>query len=241
MVFVMVEMSAFPCLCRWISNCINLCFCPFLVCSSACVCVFGSLSPSLYLCNIRICFCVLIGFRSCVSVFSSHPTSHVCMPSCLCVSTSLSCVILAKTRLRLWSWSTSRPRLGSWPMSPGYLCVPVSLCLNLYLFILYVVMSQWLHISHCVLVPWVTSFCPASIFMTETAPQTGYRNSVREHLYLWVYVTLASCPIFVCLHAPMSILYFEILVFPYVSISTHSHLCPHCCFCVWSCDFLGCE
>lgn len=89
MVFVMVEMSAFPCLCRWISNCINLLlsvhsWCvPLHVCVSlglyhqVCICV----TLNLFLCPYRfqvLCFCVL---------FSSHiPCLHAIMSMCFYLS-----------------------------------------------------------------------------------------------------------------------------------------------------------
>jgi len=167
------------------------------------------------------------------------------MPSCLCVSTFLSLVwSWPKTRLRLWSWSMSRPRLGSWPMSPW---LPLCPCvwISIFSFCMLLCLSVFILFTVCLFLgdPFL-SLCHYLCDRDSTSKR-GYRSSAREHLYLWVYVpdavTLASCPHLCTSTCPyVYSLYFEILVFPYVSISTNSYLCPHCCFCVWSCDF-GCE
>lgn len=85
--FVTVQVSVSSCLCHWICEYMSV---PdsLLICFSACACVFGFLSPSLYLCHTSIS--VFLQVSGPVSLFSSHLLPHVCKSACLCVSVSTS-------------------------------------------------------------------------------------------------------------------------------------------------------
>lgn len=232
-VFVTVEVSASLCLCRWISKYISLCSCLTLS-------VFLHVRVSLGLCH-QVWICVtslfLCPYRSlvlylCVLFSSPTPCLHVIMSMCfyLSVLDILDC--------------------GFDKCPPGYFCVlcvltPLLLCLDLcesLSFHLYAVMSQCLHISHCVPVPGWPHFClPASLFVTGTAPQNGDTEAQQVGICFSGFMSLIlslwlPAPLFVCLHALMSILFILRSLCFHMSLSlfTHPCLCPRCCLSV--CD-----
>ena len=114
-------MSASPRFCHWISEYIRLCssFAPrVLLCMCSCPCVSVSKSWSVQ----HLCFYAFIDLLSCVSIFSSHPLSHICKSSCQRVSVPL--------LLSPWCLGLRCLPMSSWlPLCPCVMSLYVSLCI----------------------------------------------------------------------------------------------------------------
>ena len=107
----------------------------------------------------------------------------------------------------------------------------VHLKIGLFVFLLsfkYVSVSSYYSLCACF---WVTHFClSAIIFVTETAPQNGDIEAQPESICIsgFMYLMLSHwlpAPIFVRLHAPMSILFILKSLYFHMSLSLPIHIC----------------